>query len=81
MTVTEELAYRKYVNRRKALVIDGVEIHAKVEQFEELEAAQQRKEWKQRSCQTESIAQIMERAGKIAERDFRNRTEWARATA
>lgn len=81
MNIFDELAYRKYVNKRKALVIDGIEIHAKVEQFEELGAAQERREWKQRAAKIESIAQIMERAGQIAEKDFRKRTEWARVSA
>lgn len=81
MNLTEELAFRKYVNKRKALVIDGVEIHANIHQFEELGAAQERREWKQQAAKTESIAQIMERAGYLAEKDFRNRIEWARVTA
>lgn len=79
--ISEELAYRKYVNKRKALMIDGVEIHAKVEQFEELGLIQERRQWQKRAGQIESVSQIMQRIGKIAEREFRAAFERAKLLA
>lgn len=80
-SLAEEFAYRKYVNTRKALMIDGIEVLAKVEQFEELEAAQRRRQWKQRAAKTESISEILLKVGDLAEKNFRTAITRARLLA
>lgn len=75
---SNEIAYRMYVNKRKALMVDGIEIHANVCQFEELAEAQKRRQWHQRAAKTESISQILFRIGNIAENEFRTAIERAR---